>query len=114
MIKIIREEDLSKIKEYDIRQYVSRLLKQLLAEYQDYCTDGTIYSIGAFYVLESANEINNYQEIGLFSPITKTSYEWIDDFNCEYSNMCIVIDTDRAVNIIGKTEYFKKFLEDKI
>lgn len=111
MIKIVSTNELPNIENEVVRQYINKLLKWILVEYQDYCTDGTINSFGAFFILESANELEDYQTMGLSCPITKDSYEWIDTIDNEHYNMCIVIDTDKAINIIGKKEFFNKILE---
>lgn len=111
MIKIVSTNELPNIENEVVRQYINKLLKWILVEYQDYCTDGTINSFGAFFILESANELEDYQTMGLSCPITKDSYEWIDNIDDDYCNMCVVIDNDKAINIISKTEMIRNYFE---
>lgn len=111
MIKIVSTNELPNIENEVVRQYINKLLKWILVEYQDYCTDGTINSFGAFFILESANELEDYQTMGLSYPITKDSYEWIDNIDDDYCNMCVVIDSDKAINIISKTEMIRNYFE---
>lgn len=99
MIKIVSTNELPNIENEVVRQYINKLLKWILVEYQDYSTDGTINSFGAFFILESANELEDYQTMGLSYPITKDSYEWIDNIDDDYCNMCIVLSYDSIITL---------------
>lgn len=113
MIKIVSENELELIETEVIRKYVSFLLKRILTEYKEYCANGTISTIGAFYVLESVDELSKFKDMGLCEPITSLSYEWIDEFSLDFCNMSVVLDGNRAINIIGERNIFKRFLEEK-
>ena len=45
---------------------------------------------------------------GLSSKITESRFEWIDLIGNDFLDGCIVLDNDRAINIVGKADYFKK------
>ena len=111
MIKIVSEKELDLIKNQIIKKYVTTTLKYILTEYKDFCTDGTISTLGAFYILESDYELNDYEAMGLFEPISPANYEWIDEVCPGYHNMAVVIDNNKTINIIGRHDFFKKILE---
>lgn len=110
MIKIISESDVSRIVDSKIALYVENLIHRLLKDYEYFCPNRSIETIGAIFLLESADEIKNYQEMGLTNQVKKSQFEWIADVG-DYYNCCIVLDNDFAVNIIGKKEYFAELVE---
>lgn len=112
MIKITKPEDLKPIEHTGVYTYVQNLLQDLLNEYQQFCPDSSIETIGAIFVLERESDWEQYKEMGLFDPITHYDcFEWIQTIENSYCNGCIIIHTDYAINIIGKQEYFIKFKE---
>lgn len=113
MIKISTKDDLQKVNNKYVQEYIKDLLKYLLNEYQEYCTDGSISSVGAIFYIEEAQDLEQYHEMGLYSPVNKLSFEWIMDIGNEYKNGCIVISTDFAINVIASNSIFRKVLEDK-
>lgn len=110
MIKITGMEDLDKIQNADVVPYIKNLLEYLLKEYSDYCPNGSIESIGVIFFLESGEDLKQYTKLGLSSPITESQLEWVVDIGHGYLNACIVLDNDRAINIIGKAEYFSDII----
>ena len=49
-----------------------------------------------------------YQAIGLSVPITESRFEWIEEIGHGYSNGCIVLNNEKAINIIAKTALFQE------
>lgn len=110
MIKIVKPKDLEQIQDMNILPYICNLLFHVLNEYAKFCPDLSIEDeIGAIFLLERATDWQLFEEMGLSSPITESRFEWIELIECGYCNGCIVIDNDKAINIIGKQEYFLKF-----
>lgn len=112
MIKITKTSDLEKIHDEQIKPYIAGLLDYILREYRKYCPDSSTDEIGAIFLLESESDYVLYEEIGLSLPLSEKRFEWIEAIGDGYLNGCIVIDNDRAINIIGKKEYFEKLMED--
>lgn len=106
MIKLTDLDDLKKISALDIKPYIERFMTDILHEYDDFCPDCSLESIGAIYFIEQKNDIQNYKEFGLSSPLCESQFEWIEYID-DYINGCIVINNDFAINIIGKKEYFE-------
>lgn len=48
------------------------------------------------------------KSFGLSSKITESRFEWIDLIGNDFLDGCIVLNNDRAINIIGKAYYFRK------
>lgn len=114
MKKITSREHLKKIRDTDIYPYIQNLLEYLIKEYSQFCPDSSIEEIGAIFLLEQETDFSMYQEMGLSLPITEFCFEWIETVGHGYCNGCITIDNDRAINIIGKQEYFIKFKEQTL
>lgn len=114
MIKITKPEDLEKIHDENIKPYIAALLGYILKEYSP---DSSTNEIGAIFLLESESDyvLSDYvlyEEMGLSMPLSEKRFEWIEPVEHDYYNGTIVIDNDRAINIIGRKEYFEKFTED--
>lgn len=58
--------------------------------------------------MESTEDFKSFCNFGLSSPIIEERFEWFDTVDEEYSDGCIVLDNERAINIIGKTDFFKE------
>ena len=112
MIKIKCIDDLEKIHDETIKPYISKLLQYILNEYAKLCPDFSTEEIGAIFLLESEYDYVLYEEMGLSLPLTESRFECIDDIGNGYFNGCIVLDNDRAINIIGKQKYFDEFREE--
>ncbi|MBM6921876.1 hypothetical protein H6A12_12040 [Phocea massiliensis] len=113
MIKITSPADLKKIHDSYISLYIQNLLEYILREYISYCPDQSIEEqIGAIFLLEQESDIHLYQQMGLSSPLKESQFEWLKQLSYGYSNGCIVLDNDRAINIIGKSSYFKPIQEE--
>lgn len=113
MIVITKQTDLEMIVDNDIKPKINDLLQYFLKEYSTFCAEGTILPLGAIIVLEDNNDWSMLSEYGIFVPNSSDDFEWIDTFSDGYKIGCIVIDNDRALNIIGKDEFFNDFMEDK-
>ena len=103
MIKILNLPDIDKIPEKTVVPYVYSLMKHILNAYD---SNSSIESVGAVYFMENENDLNNYQDLGLHGPIQEEIFEYICPINEDYSDGCIVINNDFAINIIARTEYF--------
>ena len=112
MIRITSKEDLKHIHDEVIKEYIQSLLDMFLQEYVIYCPYSSIEGIGAIILLQNESDIENYQEMGLTEPVSKTSIEWMKELQNGYINVCVVIDNDRALNIIGKRQMFNNIMED--
>lgn len=110
MIKIVKSDDISKISDSEIRPYIENLFNYLS---ETFCANSSVEAVGAIYYLENEDDFNNYEEIGLFSPICENRFEWIDEIDDDYSDGCIVLNNSHAVNLIGRTEYFKEAFRKK-
>ena len=111
MVKITSPEHLQFVRDEAVRPYIQNLLETLLREYSGYCPGSSIERIGAIFVLEAESDWNSYRQMELFAPITSEQFEWIISASDSYRNGCIVLDNDRAINIIGKEKYFMQFKE---
>ena len=103
MIKILNLQDIDKIPEKTVVPYVYSLMKHILDNYD---SNSSIESVGAVYFMENEKDLNNYQDLGLYKPIQEKIFEYICPINEDYSDGCIVINNDFAINIIARTEYF--------
>lgn len=112
MIKIKCISDLEKIHDEIIKPYISKLLQYILTEYARLCPDSATEEIGAIFIWESKSDYVLYEEMGLSLPLTESRFECIDDIGNGYCNGCIVLDNDRAINIIGKHKFFDKLREE--
>ena len=111
IIKITTKNDTQKVNNDFVRQHIEKLLDYLLNEFSEYCTDGSISSIGAIFYIEETAELEQYRDFGLSSPITKSDFEWMQDIGNGYINSCIVIDNYKTINIFGKKCFFAEYLE---
>ena len=102
MIKILNLQDVDKIPEKTVVPYVYSLITNILNAYD---SNSSIESVGAIYFVENEKDLNNYQDLGLYKPIQEKIFEYICPINEDYSDGCIVINNDYAVNIICKKEY---------
>ena len=111
MVKITHLEHLEQVAELEIVPYIRKLLECLLEEYKEYCPNASIESIGAIYLISSKSDMDNHLDFGLSMPIDKSRFEWIEYIGNNFINSCIVLDNDRAINIIGRREYFEHLME---
>ena len=114
MKKVVSENDLSVIEDGEIVSYIKGLLQILTEAYKDFCPNRSIEAIGTIFVIEQESDFDNFRGFGLSSAIRKSDFEWIVDIENGYFNGCIVIDTDFAINIIGKKEFFRNITEGLI
>ena len=49
---------------------------------------------------------------GLSIPVNKSRFEWIECIEHGFVNSCIVLDNDKAINIIGRKECFEHLMEE--
>ena len=108
MVKITRLEHLEQVPEKKIVPYIAKILESFLEEYKDYCPNGSIETIGAIFFIISKEDLTNHSAFGLLNPLEESHIEWKTNIGNEFVNICVVLDNDRAINIIGKEEYFEE------
>ena len=98
MIEILTPDDVSKIKDCYIAEYIKNLLTNLLTQ----TSDCLLETVGGIFYVENEKDFDNYKKFGLSSKITESRFEWIDLIGNDFLDGCIVLDNDRAINIVGK------------
>lgn len=104
MIEILTPDDVSKIKDCYIAEYIKNLLTNLLTQ----TSDCLLETVGGIFYVENEKDFDNYKKFGLSSKIIESRFEWIDLIGNDFLDGCIVLDNDRAINIVGKADYFRK------
>lgn len=113
VIKITSIKDLKCIeKEKILYDYISTLIEYLLENYSCYCPDCSIESIGTIYCVEKTEDFYDYEKLGLNCPVNTEVIEWVMEFD-NYNNICIVTDTDFAINIICKKDIFEAYIKER-
>lgn len=83
----------------EVKGILTTRLQGFLSEYQV----EDIVSFGAFILLESPDEINDYKAMQLSESVTADNIEWVETIRTEnnqtFYNICIVRDDVFAVNI---------------
>ena len=102
MIEIFTPDDILKIKDCYIAKYIKNLFTNLLTQ----TSDCSLETIGGIFYVEK--DFDDYKSFGLSSKIAESRFEWIDLIGNDFLDGCIVLDNDRAINIVGKADYFKK------
>lgn len=108
MIKIQELKDVKGIKDKFAHDYIMNLLEYLFKTYEV----DNIESFGAIFYIESKEDLLRYSDYYLSSPLTERRFEWVDDIGNGYVNGCIVLDNERAINLISPKEYFTKYMEE--
>ena len=109
MIKLLDKYDLYMVEDEILREHAEKIMDEVM----NYSAVDSLESVGAIFVLESEDDLNHPKLFGLSMPITESRFEWIDPFmNAEYMDGVIVIDNERTISIIGKSEYFKHIMEE--
>ena len=106
MIKIASKADLEKISDPNILPYLTDLIDHIFCEY-NLSPDASIEEIGAVFVLEQESDWGLFAEMGLSLPIIESWFEWIEDVAPGYCGGLILLNNEKAINIIGKQEFFK-------
>lgn len=101
MITIFQYSDLERVDTPLLVEYFQDFLDQMITEYPQYCSGGSIEQLGAIYLLESQQDRQCLQNI------LPCDYEWCDHIS-DYIIACYNIDTDRSVLVAG----IKKFFEE--
>jgi len=109
--KITKSSDLKQMKNSYVRQYIEKLLIYLLNEYSDYCTEGSISSFGAIFLVEDYDDLRNHQAFGLVTPIKESKFEFLDDIGCGFTHGVLVISNDFAISIFSPTEFLNIHFE---
>ena len=107
MVKIETKADLKKISDPTILPYLTDLVNHIFCEYA-LSPDASIAEVGAVFVLEQESDWKN---IGLPLPIKETRFEWVEDVALGYCGGVILLNNEKAINVIGKQSYFKQFKE---
>lgn len=110
MIVITKADDLAKIKENTIIPHIKILLSNIQ---KAYCPDCSLESVGAIYFLENEKDFDDFKKFGLSFPLCEKRFECIEEICNGYSDGCIIINNDFAINIIGKSEFFNKRSKEK-
>ena len=87
MIEILTPDDVSKIKDCYIAEYIKNLLTNLLTQ----TSDCSLETVGGIFYVENEKD-----------------FEWINLIGNDFLDGCIVLDNDKAINIVGKADYFRK------
>ena len=111
-MKVTTKDDISKITDDYLRCYANNLIEHLLNEYIEVCTNGSIDSVGAIFIIDSLSELKNHSDFGLSATITAKRFEWINNIGNGYVDGCIVIDNNRAINLLGKQDLFTDYMEE--
>ena len=111
MIKITCKDDLDLIADVCIKKHIENQLNYLLNTYKDECSEGSIESIGAIFYVEMSSDFESYTQFGLSSPITEERFEYIELLEDGYCKGLIVIDNERAIELIGKKNAFTHLLK---
>lgn len=85
-------------------QNILKIFSQSLTQ----TSDCSLETVGGIFYVENEKDFDNYKKFGLSSKITESRFEWIDLIGNDFLDGCIVLDNDRAINIVGKADYFKK------
>lgn len=108
MIIISFQEDIQKIPDKQIVPYIQAMLDDLLK----ICfPDRSIESVGEIFFLEKPEDLKSFFNNALSSPIKEERFEWIESVDREYSNGCVVLNNEKAINIIGRTKFFKEVFQ---
>ena len=109
MIKLLDKYDLYLVEDKILRERAEKIMDDVM----NYSAVDSLESVGAIFVLESADELTHPELFGLSESIRESRFEWLDPFaNAKYLDGVIVIDNDYAISIIGKSEYFKHITEE--
>lgn len=111
MIKITCKDDLDLIADVCIKKHIGNQLNYLINTYKEECSEGSIESIGAIFYVEMSSDFESYTQFGLSSPITEERFEYIELLEDGYCKGLIVIDNERAIELIGKKNAFTHLLK---
>ncbi len=111
MIKIICKNDLNFVNDTCVKKHIEKQLDYLLNVYVEECSEGSIESIGAIFYVEKSSGFDDYTQFGLSSPITEYRFEYIELLEDGYYRGLIVIDNEKAIEIIGKKSAFTHLLK---
>lgn len=73
--------------------------------------DRSIESVGEIFFLENSEDLKSFFNKVLSSPIKEERFEWIESVDREYSNGCVVLNNEKTINIIGRTNFFKEVFQ---
>lgn len=114
MIKITCRNDLHSVADTCIKKHIESQLNYLLNVYKKECSEGSIESIGAIFYVEKSSDFDKYIQFGLSSPITEERFEYIELLEDGYCKGLIVIDNERAIELIGKKNAFTHLLKGEV
>ena len=108
LIKVSKAEDISKISNTYVRQYVEKLFHHLIDVYKEECTDGNLDSVGAIFCVEAKEKFLQPELFGLVNPVTESSFEYIDEIGEGFSVGTIITNNSFAITIISATTNFER------
>ncbi len=107
MKRIVSADDIGTLDDSPVSLLVKTLYHTILATYREDCSDLSIEKVGALFIIEKAEDLDDFQGFGLSRPLTEDWIEYCNDYG-EYVDCCIILNNDYAVNLIGNKEYFRK------
>lgn len=108
MIKVQELKDLEGINDKYAHKYIKNLLEYLFKTYEV----DSIESFGAIFYIERKEDLLRYSDFYLSSSLSEQRFEWVDDIGNGYINGCVVLDNERAINLISQKEYFTDYMEE--
>lgn len=105
MIEIKTPDDVKKIKDKNIREYVSDFVSDIL---ETNSPNTSLENVGTVFFLEDNSDIEKIAEMGINVPKTVDRYDLIGEVEKDFINACLVINNDFAINIIGQKEFFER------
>ncbi len=68
------------------------------------------YGSKCCYFITSKSDFDKHLDFGFSIPIDESRFEWIECIEHGFVNSCIVLDNDRAINIVGRKKYFEHLI----
>ena len=107
MKRIVSAGDIGALDDSPVSLLVKTLYHTILTAYIEDCSDLSIEKVGALFIIEKAEDLDDFQGFGLSRPLTEDRIEYCNDYG-DYVDCCIILNNDYAVNLIGNKEYFRK------
>lgn len=107
MIVIKNTDDLSKLKNTHLKNYIKSLLLRIFDEYQVECVDE---QIGTIYYIETIEELKNGMNFGLTKRLTESRFEMIEEIGDGFSHGIIVVTNEYVISIFAPSFLFKELL----
>lgn len=93
----------------NIKEYLIHYTQSILNQYQV----NSLKKIGCIYYLENQKDIQNYHQLGLGLPLSKTAFEYGERIHFTNSleeitllHGCYIFNNDFAIDIFGRADIF--------